>query len=291
MTRARIAAPTLVMIVMVTFGVLCAGRARAEEAVPTDPAARAAEVQKLNEEGMALYRARDYRHAVEKFLHAQALDQDPNLLFNIARCYEMLGERGAAIEKYEAFLSKPDADPQGKRRASEAIRAMRQARETTGAAGPAPPAPSAAVGAADRGEAERRPDTLPAAPAASSADSSFWNARLVTLGAGVLVTAAGAVAYALGVSDHNKVTGSAGYGMPAQIDPLTEAQARKLVDSGNTKKLVGEITMGAGGALLITSAILYAVHAVGGRVPETSTVSLRVAPSTTGGGLLLEGRF
>src|SRR5688500_15364231 len=61
-------------------------------------------VAQLNEEGAALYAARDYRRAIEKFIQAYAVDADPNLLFNIARCYEELGETDAAIEKYEVFV-------------------------------------------------------------------------------------------------------------------------------------------------------------------------------------------
>src|SRR5450755_434243 len=89
---------------------------------------------------MTLFRAADYRHALERFLQAATIDQDSNLLFNIARCYEMLGDRDAAIEKYEAFLAKPDADSQGKVRANEAIRALRDANARNAAASAAPPA-------------------------------------------------------------------------------------------------------------------------------------------------------
>lgn len=289
MTRARASTRRMLTTALVAATLLTGRRALADDGVPADAADRAAEVAKLNDEGMSLYRARDYRHAVEKFLHAEALDQDPNLLYNIARCYEMLGERGAAIEKYEAFMAKPDADPQGKRRAADAVKALRQAPEEQSAALPAAPAavpPSAA--------AVGSKDPAPAGPrAAAPAPESFWSARVITLGAGVLVSAAGAAAYMMGVSDHNKVTGSAGYGVAGQVDPLTEAEAHRLVNSGNSKKLVGELTLGVGGALLVTSAILFGVHAARDGVPtrEGRTLSLMVSPTPTGGGLLLEGRF
>ena len=86
---------------------------------------------KLSDEGFDLYRARDYRRAAEKFLQAYTLSQDSNLLFNIARCYEALGDPEAAIEKYEDFLSTPDADVQGKRRATQAIRELRQSKSAS----------------------------------------------------------------------------------------------------------------------------------------------------------------
>ena len=71
-------------------------RAAAEE--PAD----AARVTELNEAGARFYREKNYRRAIEKFIEAYAIDRDPNLLFNIARCYEELGDTRAAIEKYTA---------------------------------------------------------------------------------------------------------------------------------------------------------------------------------------------
>jgi hypothetical protein len=292
-TRALRAARPLAIFALLISAAFSAAPARADET--GEAARRTAEVARLNDEGMALYRARDYRRAIERFLHAQVLDQDPNLLFNIARCYQMLGERAAAIEKYEAFLAKPDADPQGKRRATDAIREMREARAPApSAAAPERPAASPEL-VEDPGARDAGGNKTAAAP---GDESSFWNARVVTLGLGMLVGGAGGAIYLLGVSDHNKVTASAGYGMPGQIDPLTGAQAQALVSSGNTKKLVGEIALGAGGALLVTSAILAIAraHAAPDVSPTEngSSLSLRVAPplsAAAGGGVVLEGRF
>jgi tetratricopeptide (TPR) repeat protein len=126
---------------LITAAVVCltlatnarAGHAAEPAAVGADPAIAAA-AAKFSEEGVVLYKARDYRHAAEKFLQAYPLNQDPNLLFNIARCYEALGDVEAAIEKYEAFVATPDADPQGKRRAGEAVRALRLSKPVTSAA-------------------------------------------------------------------------------------------------------------------------------------------------------------
>src|SRR5688572_30400720 len=86
-----------------------AAETRSNAAAP----ANQANVAQLNEEGAAFYAARDYRRAIEKFIQAYAIDTDPNLLFNIARCYEELGEVDAAIEKYETFLKTPGADTRG----------------------------------------------------------------------------------------------------------------------------------------------------------------------------------
>ncbi len=130
-------------------------------AAAVDPTT-AAEAAKFSEEGVALYKARDYRHAAEKFLQAYPLNQDPNLLFNIARCYEALGDTEAAIEKYEAFVATPDADSQGKRRAGEAVRALRLAK-------PAPTTPATGMSAKDAELAS----TGSARAASASAEARF----------------------------------------------------------------------------------------------------------------------
>src|SRR5262245_35190742 len=95
---------------------------------PAPAPASTTSVAQLNEEGAALYAVRDYRRAIEKFIQAYAVDADPNLLFNIARCYEELGEIDAAIEKYETFLKTPGADTRGRQRARESLTALRDAK-------------------------------------------------------------------------------------------------------------------------------------------------------------------
>jgi tetratricopeptide (TPR) repeat protein len=262
---------------------LAASGARAEEV----DSSRVASASKLSEEGLFLYKGRDYRHAIEKFLQAFALDPDPNLLFNTARCYEAMGDNDNALEKYEAFLSKPDADPQGKRRATDAVRALREAKE---APSPIVPPVAKAPSATPAVEAAGSPAAAKALAPAPQAEGSSSTAAIVTLSAGVVSLAAGAVAYALGRSDHNKVTGAAGYGMMGQVDPMTEGQAQALVDSGKTKKLIGVIGMGLGGALVATSAALF-MFGSHDEMKEPGKVAIGIAPTGDGGRLLLQGRF
>jgi hypothetical protein len=110
---------------------------------PSGGEATAEQVQKLNDEGTALYHARDYRRANEKFQQAYALGRDPNILYNIAKTYEALGDDAAALEKYEAFVREPSADPQGRSKAEQTIINIR-ARVSAKKAPPArkaPPAP------------------------------------------------------------------------------------------------------------------------------------------------------
>lgn len=241
--------------ITIAAAVTVAARPAAGQESPSGAASpsRSAALGQLTEDGFAYFKARDYRHAAEKFLQAYALDQDPNLLYNLARCYESLGETDNAIEKYEIFLAKPDADPQGKARANAAVQGLREAKRKAAARSTSSidRAPTLSPTSSATSLAQPQADT------SESTTSPFLRPRVICLGAGLLVTAAGAIVYALGAADHARVTGSAGYGTAGQVDPLTEAQAHALVDSGTRKKWIGGIGVGAGAALLATSAILF----------------------------------
>jgi len=281
-----VAAGALALALLLGIG----GAARAEPEAPAATEQTASTTtptaSKLNEEGFALYKQRDYRRAAEKFLQTYALEPDPNLLFNIARCYDALGDASAAIEKYEAFLAKPDADPQGKKRAEKALQALRQGKPSSAlSASTLPPSlassPDGEAGGADLAAAPKRP---------------FGVLPFVALGAGVAVTAVGAIFYVLGVQDHDKVTGAPGYGNPTQVDPMTERAARALVDSGNTKKTVGAVGLVIGGAALVGSAVLFVLDTPGGGANNEQNKDHRglafgFTPDAGGGRVVLGGAF
>jgi len=225
----------------------------------SDDGSSAARIAELNEAGARFYSARSYRQAIEKFIEAYSIDHDPNLLFNIARCYEELGETAAAIEKYEAFIAAPGADADGRLRAEESLRALRGL-EAAGTSADKETRPSEAAGTAEDG----------AGTESSTAGFLPWAA----LGGGIVVTGLGATFYALGASDHAEVTSAPGYGDPSTVHPMTEREATALVESGNTKKVVGAIGLGLGGALIATSVVLFVTG--GKSAPARDATALRV---------------
>ena len=115
--------------IVIALGVALPNVARAAE---PDPAADPARIAELNEAGARAYAERHYRMAIEKFVEAYAIDHDPNLLFNIARCYEKLGDLGAAIEKYETFVAAPGADTEGRIKAKASLAELQQLKEQGG---------------------------------------------------------------------------------------------------------------------------------------------------------------
>jgi tetratricopeptide repeat protein len=223
----------------------------------------------LNEQGSRLYAAGDYRRAVELFLQAYAVDQDPNLLFNIASCYEALGDTEAALEKYHAFLDAPKADVEGRPRAESAIERLRNEAPASAVDPPVPtPAPVAAVAS-------------PLAP--EEPEGAGW-APWVGLGGGAALGALGASLYLMGAADHAKVTKADGYDDPSTVVAMTRARARELVSSGNTKKRIGVITASAGGALLTGYVVWWLLHRPDATTDAsersgTSTIDLDVGPS------------
>jgi tetratricopeptide (TPR) repeat protein len=264
----------LLVIALVMAG---AHVAAAQAQAPADGPPTAKSVAQLNEEGALFYQQRDYRHAIERFIQAYAMDPDPNLLFNIARSYERLGEVDAAIEKYEAFIKTPGADAGGRGRAEESLRALRESKANAGAGRPGS---AAASQSSDRAPEPATPQPERGAPSRSIVP---W----LALGGGVAFTTVGVTLYLLGVSDHNKVTDANGYGEPSGVLPLTRKEAEDLVSSGDSKKLIGGIGMGVGGALLAT----YVVLLVSGDSPSSERAALSIAPEHGGGSMSLSGRF
>jgi len=227
------------------------------------PATPATTVDTLTDEGLAAYRRRDYRHAAEKFLQGYAMQPDPNLLFNLGRCYEALGDRVAALEKYRLFLASPDIEPIGRRRAENAIRAL--------SVRAAPPVVA---------EPARELPARPVHPAQSALP-------YLGIASGAAAMATGAVIYALGMLDHQEVIGAKGYGVPGAVDVMTEVAARRLADSARSKKIIGGTALAVGGAVLAVSlaVVLSAPDGKEGRM------ALAVSPESGGGSLVLAGRF
>ncbi|HET9958737.1 MAG TPA: hypothetical protein VFQ61_29795 [Polyangiaceae bacterium] len=291
--KAMVFAGALSAATAYTLGIVQTPLAAAQEAAPSASASpsstepgnaeggNAVDVAQLNEEGSQLYRARDYRHAVEKFILAYAADPDPNLLFNIARCYEAMGDTDVAIEKYETFLTTPGADPQGKQRARDALKRLHETQSNK----------EASVTPSSRSASSHATSAPPssAAPSPKLTEGGTSILPWIALGAGAASASVGGVLYLLGVKDHAKVTDTPGYNDASRAASITESSARDLVDSGTRKKTIGGIGLGVGGALLTTSIVLF-VTGNSGKNSEQG-VALRVAPGTSGGSVSLRGSF
>jgi tetratricopeptide (TPR) repeat protein len=81
----------------------------------------------LHRRGLELYEAGGYAEAIEQFRQAQALAPAPSNLFNIARCYERLGDLPGAIEHIEQYLADPALDAQRRTRGEQELARLRAA--------------------------------------------------------------------------------------------------------------------------------------------------------------------
>lgn len=214
----------------------------------------------LNETGSELYAAGNYPAALQAFQRAYALIAEPNLLFNIAGCHERLGQRRQAIEYYRWFLDSPNGTTEGRRRAIDALSRLDSAPPPAAPAAPAMPPPRA------------------------EEPSAFW--PLATLGAGLLLAGLGAGLYLDGAHDHNEVTNAPGFGDASGSSNLTEVEAQNLIDSGDTKKLIGGIGIGVGSALIVTHVAITLWRSGDAEKPEAGA-ELRLVP----GGWALAGKF
>lgn len=214
----------------------------------------------LNEAGAELYAAGNYAGALAAFERAYSLIGEPNLLFNIAGCYEQLAEPARAVEYYQRFLRAPEADPAGRQRALEALESLESVQQ-------------------------RALDAEPPAPAEPSAwDHPAW--PLLTLGTGILLAGLGTGLYLDGARDHDEVSGAPNYGDPSRPSTMTEVEAQRLIDAGDTKKLIGGIGLGIGGTLIATHVVLTVWRATRGE-PSQVRAELRLLP----GGCLVTGSF
>jgi hypothetical protein len=221
------------------------------------PASDAARALQLNDSGSELYAAGNYAAALDAFQRAYALIAEPNLLFNIAGCHERLGQRTQAIEYYRWFLGTASANPEGRRRAIAALSRL-----------------------------ESEPASAPPAPVTTPRDepSAAW--PLATLGAGILLAGLGAGVYLDGAHDHNEVTSAPGFGDASGSSTLTEVRAHELIESGDTKKRVGSVAFGLGGALIATH-VAITLWRSSSREPAPSSAELRLLPS----GWAVAGKF
>ncbi len=78
------------------------------EVLTPEAALERAEVERLSTEGVAAYRAKEYARAIELFQQALAIQPVSNLLYNIARASDLMGNPKRAKLYYEKFMARPD---------------------------------------------------------------------------------------------------------------------------------------------------------------------------------------
>ncbi|MDO9022788.1 MAG: tetratricopeptide repeat protein [Myxococcales bacterium] len=213
--------------------------------------------QEVFEEGIAAFQARDYETALQRFQRSYILSRRPELLFNIGLTLERVGRREDAIATLRQFVSLQPNSPQ--RADAERRIATMQSTSLPVVTPPvvAPPvvAPPVVV-------------TAPRIAPAPVASRPVW--PWVALGGGAAAGIAGAVILA--------TTSDPG----ADDSVITEGQYESALESNDTRRIVGAVLLGLGGA----AAVAGVVGLVQGR-PSSERASLGVYGwPLAGGGII-----
>jgi len=215
----------------------------AAEAQPTTPHNPPSEAIAGYNRGRALYQAGRYREALVELEGALALDPtSPNLVYNVARVYELLGELDEATAHYERYRSMlPPSEVEERERVASIVLRLQGARSQVRREPAGRPT-----------EALRNPEqtTLPPEPRRGVADPAFW----VTAGTGAAALIAGASLGALALSAEKKVD---------DFVVGTDGSAKEhgdLVDRADRLALSSDVLLMVGTTFAISSVLLYTLR-------------------------------
>ncbi len=229
--------------------------------------------EQLYAEGAALYKQGKYRAAAERWEEAYRLYPDPNLAYNLGRAYEASGQLQLAKAAFERCAIAPDVTPEVRSKAMERGRIVNAA-IAAAAATPAKPDPAPTP--------EPTPQPQPAQNGgASGLAVAGWTSAI--LGGGLVV--GGGVFYLLGALDHAEVD-DAKAAQSGQIPAsLTQTEAQKLIDDGESNKTLGVILLSSGVVLGGLATTFFLLDGDGGEVQVSA------APLSGGGALVVGGQF
>ena len=219
--------------------------------------------RKHYELGETLYQTSSYPEALVEFEKAYKLEPLPELLFNIARCHEVLANLDLAIQKYEEYLqNKPDAD----NRALVEARLKNLRKRQTTAPMPAPVKPtSTSVGA---GPAPARSAPKPEQPPPRERRDSWKRiAGWVGVGLGVAGLGAGVALGAMAGSKDAEFDEAFGKNKPY-------GELLEIDDAGRQYNTAAIASMVTGGALAAAGVGLLLWYYLGGERAGEGTASV-----------------
>jgi tetratricopeptide (TPR) repeat protein len=216
-----------------------ASRCAAQDAEAPAPPPEALE---LYQRGRALYAEGRYREAAVELERAQVLDPtSPNLVFNVARVYELLGELEKSIGFYQRYLRLlPPSETAERDRIEATLRRLEGARDEVQrpteptVQSPAPLRDPEPVRVRERGVA----------------DVLFW----VTASAGAALLVGGTVTGLLAL-DTERAMGGYVVGLDGSFE-----DRQVLADRADTLALTADVLFIAGGLTAVASALLFALR-------------------------------
>ncbi len=195
--------------------------------------------------GRALYQAGRYREAVIELERALALDPtSPNLVYNVARVYELLGELTKATSYYERYRAMLPASETAERdRVASILMRLQGARTQVIPETPGPPSESLRNPELER-EAE------PPTSTRGVADTVFW----LTAGAGVASLIAGGATGLLALRAEKDVKNFV-------VGPDGSPNKRdKLAEHADRLALTSDVLLMVGTTFAVSSILLYTLR-------------------------------
>jgi iron complex outermembrane receptor protein len=232
-------------------------------------------LEKYNE-GIAAYKIQDYDAAIVHFRESYLLDPSPNLLFNIARAYQMKGDPVQALTFYKQFVKDAPDDPTAPKVRIRIEELEKEVAERKRQQQPPPPQP---LPDPKPRAAAPMPAPTPVDAAPRHSGRAHKIAGLATAGAGVALVATGVV-FALQASAAQQQLDDA----RAAHEPWSDALA--ATDSeGRTDSQIATITLAAGAVAAVAGGVMFALGVHQDRVRVVPTAERHTA------GLRFEVRF
>jgi hypothetical protein len=230
--------------------------------------------------GQSYYDQASYTDALREFNEAYRISKKPALLYNIARCYEALGQLGDAVTMLEHYLQEEPTTSDRpaietrivnlKERQAAAAR-VKPKLEPPDASRPPRPAPSVA------------PAPVAPPPVASVAPRKrVWTWVVGGAGVGLLAAALGTgIASQLTFNDLNRDCGSGA--CPAGV-----ANAQSRIDRGKQLSVATDVLWPLGAAAVVTGIVLFVVE---GRHAPSRHAQLTPFVTPSSGGLSVARDF
>jgi tetratricopeptide (TPR) repeat protein len=231
-----------------------------------------AEAVELYRQGRELYQQGRYAEAAVELERALMLDPaSPNLVFNVARVYELLGEIDKSMVFYQRYLRLlPEEDVEERERVQGTLRRLEGARATLAQRQQPPPEVAGDLRDPQPVRVQER----------GVADAAFW----VTAGTAVALLVGGAVTGILAIGAEGQVRD-----FVLGADGLEEDRLA-LADRADTLALVADTLFAVGAAASVAAVLLFALRErTVERYPGLTGATAGLAPLPGGAALFLRG--
>jgi tetratricopeptide (TPR) repeat protein len=242
------------------------------------------------------YNLGEFVHALDHYRRAYRAMPLPAFLFNIAQCHRKLGQHAEAVTMYQSYLAGvPNAE---NKVLVESL--IAESRTTLAAEQKSAAAADQAQRDAERiavekqkaeairraKEAEAKAEAARTQAARIAADREIYNRHparkwaYIGAGVGALAIAGGGV-FGMRARDAQKAFDDAGCGDPAELLTQSElATCRNDRDQGESSALYSNALMIGGGALFVTSVLVFILDPGNLERPAEARVQLRITPTS-----------